>query len=250
MLACAIGALYTPGAGPRQRVLVCATIFLATAALFWSGTRAGVLGMAGGVAVLLATVRTLPPARILILAGIAAALGIIASRFWLPPDAAFGLLRRAGEQGSGDLESFSSGRTIVWASMMKAFAGSPLFGVGEGAVHWLAAIGKDRHVQPHNSVVQMLSSWGLIAGTAASYLLARLLFAIHRMARRGMWAIPLVLMLDCLLVMSLADGVLYFSRFIMWFAGGGGIALALGFQDQSVANASKVAGSAGRRARA
>ena len=230
VLSCAIGALYNVKPKSSELVIVCFVVFAATATLFWSGTRAGVYGGAAGFIMLLATLRSLPSYRSLLAAGAAVFVGVLISEeVWLPVDGSFGFISRfAGVQPSGgDLQAMSSGRTVLWESMMQAFAGSPLFGVGEGAVHWLAVIGEsERNVQPHNSVIQALSSWGIIASLAASYLVAKLLLTVHRMARRDARVIPLVLMIDSLLFMSLADGVLYFSRFIMWFAGGSAVVLA------------------------
>lgn len=227
VLACALGALYTCDAKTRGGWLVFATIFLASGVLFWSGTRAGVYGILAGIAVVFLALRSLPSWRILVIAGVAAACGIALSELLLPPDNSFGIFARANVPQSAGFEGFSSGRTVLWSGMMQAFAQSPLFGVGEGAVHWVVTLGTDRHVQPHNSIVQMLSSWGIIACVAAGYLMTRLLLCLHRSIRSQLQLLPLVLMIDCLLIMSLVDGVLYFSRFIMWFAGATAIALAL-----------------------
>lgn len=240
VLACAVGALYAFDGKPREQAIVCALIFMATAILFWSGTRAGIYGIVGALLIVLTVLRKVPPKRTVAWAGAAAILGILISEIWLPPNSAFGIFQRSGA-ASGGLESFSSGRTIIWAGMMQAFAGSPAFGVGEGAVFWVTAIGDERHVQPHNSIVQMLSSWGLIASLAAGYLVARLLLLIHRMARRDALCVSLVLMIDCLLIMSLADGVLYFSRFIMWFAGGVALMLAMRVRDTAPAEQPQLA---------
>ncbi len=238
VLAVSIGALYVRDAELRRHGIVCALIFAASVTLFWSGTRAGIYGMAGALVILLAVVRTLPPLRLLVVAAAATVAGVIVSELWLPPDPAFGIFRRAALDAGGDLAALSSGRTVLWASVMQAFTWSPVFGVGEGAVHWLSTVGDHRHVQPHNSVVQMLSSWGLIACLAAGYLLARLLVLLHRVARREVLVVPVVLMIDCLLIMSLADGVLYFSRFIMWFAGGTAVALAIAVRGVAADDAS------------
>ena len=227
VLALAIGTLWVRNEKQRDHWLTYVFIALATAVLFWSGTRGGVYGLAGALVVSLAIIRSAPPLRSLAFTGIAIGAGIFVSELWLPPDGAFGFLSRAATGSSDDLQAVTSSRTVLWIAMVKAFIESPIIGVGEGAVFWLTAIGDARHVQPHNAVVQMLSTWGLIASVAAGYLVARLLWLVHRMARRDAIMIPVVLMIDCLLIMSLADGVLYFSRFIMWFAAAGAISLAI-----------------------
>lgn len=227
VLAGTIGALFVCDEDPRGRSVVCLIILVTTAVLFWSGTRAGAYGVFGASCFLLAVVRKAPSPRSVSLAVFAAVAGIFLSQFWLPPDTAFGLLRRADTLPGSDPEAFATGRTVLWASMLQAFMGSPLFGVGEGAVHWFVTLSGDRHVQPHNAIVQMLSSWGVIACTAFGYLLARMLLALHRAARSDVSVLPFVLLINCLLIISLADGALYFSRFIMWFAAASAVALRL-----------------------
>lgn len=226
VLGLALGALYIRDCGATQHRLCQALIFIAIVTLCWSGTRSAVYGIACALLVLLVTVRALPPLRTVALAFALSSAGVWVSTWWLPPDPSFGILGRdlAASQGA---EAFTTGRMVLWTSMLKAFAGSPVLGVGEGAIHWIAETGDMHHVQPHNSVVQMLSSWGLIACLAAAYLMARLMILIHRLARRDPIMVPLALMMNCLLIMSLADGVLYFSRFIMWFAAGAAVALAV-----------------------
>lgn len=227
VLACAVGVLYADRWAMGYRLLACGMIFIATAVLFWSGTRAGVYGLAGAGVVLLATLRRLPPLRLLLLAFLAAALGALVSSLGLPPDNSFGLLNSDDLLPGTDPDRFSAGRIILWVGMMKAFVASPFFGTGEGSILWLLHLpGGAYHVQPHNAVVQMLGSWGIVACAAAAYLTYRVLVAVHQAARNDTAAIFVMVMVDTLLLMSLADGVLYFSRFIMWFAAGAAVVLA------------------------
>lgn len=223
VLAAAVGGLYASGRHRGAEIVFGFLIFLAMAVLLWSGTRSGVFGIGAACAACLVTRREIPPVRLIIIASGATLAAVFASQAWLPPDPSFGIIQRSTQAGG----EFTSGRTEMWIKMLHVFAGSPVFGVGEGAVQWLATVGSDRHVQPHNSVIQMLSSWGLIACLASGYLVLRLLLIVHGMARRDVAIVPIVLVIDCLLVMSLADGVLYFSRFIMWFAGFAGLSLAI-----------------------
>ncbi len=226
VLALAIGALHVRDHGETDFCLCLALIFIAVATLCWSGTRSGIYGVAGAWLVLLVTIRALLPLRTAAVTFAVTGVGVWVSTWWLPPDPSFGIFDLELYASRG-VEDFAHGRMVLWTSMLNAFAGSPLLGVGEGAVHWIAETGNMHHVQPHNSVVQMLSSWGLIACLAAAYLMARLMILIHRLARRDPIMVPLALMMNCLLIMSLADGVLYFSRFIMWFAAGAAVALAV-----------------------
>lgn len=227
VLVCATGLLYTNPRHIWQRIFLFAVIFVATATLFWSGTRAGVYGAAGAVFLVLVTVRRTPPIGSIALAILAAGLGVALSELWLPPDPAFGFFAGRDNLPDADLDAFSNGRTILWTAMLQAFASRPIFGLGEGAILWLVTLPSGQHhVQPHNAIVQMLSSWGLIASTAFAYLMSRFLIKVHGIARTDQGLMAAVAMIDCLLIMSMADGVLYFSRFVMWFAGAAGLALA------------------------
>ena len=237
VLSLAIGALYVGQPGTTLLRLAYALIFVAVATLCWSGTRSSVYGVAGALLLLPILRREIPPRRAMVAALVMAVLGVWVSTWGLPPDPSFGILGRDLAASRG-VEVFTTGRMVLWTSMMSAFAGSPLLGVGEGAVHWIAPDGDMHHVQPHNAIVQMLSSWGLIACAAGAYLLSRLMLLIYRLARRDSTMIPLALMMNCLLIMSLADGVLYFSRFIMWFAAGAAIALAVAARDRKSSNLS------------
>lgn len=227
VLSIALGSLYLGSLSARSRMVSYSLVFLSTAALFWSGTRAGVYGTAAALAAGALFVRKKPSWRTAALAAVFCGMGMIFSQTWLPPDPAFGIFSRTNLPGGQTLEAFSSGRVSIWMGMLSAFRSSPLFGVGEGAIHWLIELPNHRHVQPHNSLVQFLSSWGVPASVAAGYLLGRLVILAHRVANRETLAIPIVLTMNCLLVMSLADGALYFSRFIMWFAACGAVVLAM-----------------------
>lgn len=229
IFACAAAGLSASKPKSREEAIAAAVVFLATATLFWSGTRSGLYGICGALVVMFVTLRRVPRRRTVLLVGIASLAGICISELWIPQDGAFGILKRDSllAEAGGDMGHFSSGRTVLWSAMVQAFAHSPIFGVGEGAVQWLASIGGERHVQPHNSIIQMISSWGIVASLAAGYLLVRLRWMLHRMAQNDAVIVGIVLMIDCLLIMSLADGVLYFSRFIMWFSALAALALAV-----------------------
>lgn len=71
------------------------------------------------------------------------------------------------------------------------------------------------HVQPHNAIVQFLLSWGLIPSIPLLALIGWATWRVHRIARAVPRIVPLVMMLDCLLVMRMVDGMLYFAGFVM-----------------------------------
>jgi exopolysaccharide production protein ExoQ len=210
----------------RHYGLVYATIAVATALLCWSGTRAGVLGVGVAMIVLLSTVRRLPPLRLMAGAFLAMVIGAGLSLIWIPPDSAFGLLQLSSRLDPA--ADISNGRMLIWTEMLREFASHPILGMGEGATRWSVVINGVSHPQPHNSVIQFLSSWGLIATVPAMLMLTRIRVAMHHVAKARMIALPLVVLFDAMLAMSLVDGVMYFSRLIMLTAVAGAITLAIG----------------------
>lgn len=181
--------------------------------LIWSGTRAAVLGCT--VAMLAAwRVAGRPPVRALllklppILIGAAIVATLLApyghSQYWLimPGDGA-------------STHSFTSGRLVYWADSLRVFAQHPLFGTGAGSSWWLVPLDGSYHVQPHNAVVQFLLNWGVFATAAVLFVLGAAVWRSHQAAIRDRQLLPMVMMLDSLLVMSMFDGMLHFPRFVM-----------------------------------
>ena len=189
---------------------------LTTGVWIWTGTRAAVLAMGVGLlaAVLLAG---RPASRDLwwkaALAFMVAA--VIAVSLNPYGDPSF-LFYRVGTYSSGN--EISSGRIEFWLNALRAAMAHPLLGSGAGSCWWLVSAGGFHHVQPHNAVVQFLLSWGVVPTLPCLGLLGWMGWQVHRRARALPSLVPLVLMLDALLAMSLVDGTLYFARFLMLIA--------------------------------
>lgn len=188
--------------------------FLAATLLIWSGTRAAVLGVA--IAALAAwgltgkipyqSLLTKFPPMVIVAAVVATLLvpyGHPAYYLYMPGDLA----------GSGD--HFTSGRLTLWAESLKTFAEYPLFGTGLASSWWLIPVDKFYHIQPHNVLIQFLVNWGLAATISGLLLLGAAIWRVHAIAREAAALMPMVAMLDSLIVMSLFDGMLHFSRFVM-----------------------------------
>ncbi|AJP70964.1 hypothetical protein TS85_02685 [Sphingomonas hengshuiensis] len=184
--------------------------------MMWSGTRAALMGcgvaMLGGWAV-----AGPPPVRAMMVK----ALPILAAAALLAiPLAPYGhpqfYMYMPGDGAS--VAGFSSGRNIFWASALRVFVQHPLFGTGAASSWWLVPLDGFYHVQPHNAVVQFLLNWGIVATVAALALLAGATWFAHRAARRNRDLLPMVMLLDCLLAMSMVDGMLHFVRFVMLIA--------------------------------
>lgn len=199
-------------AGARTRWLYPA-IALAAGLAIWTGTRAAVLGVVVGMAAvpLLAgrpahrSFWWKAPSAI----AVAALIGTLLNPYGDP----FFMLVRTSDTGT--VNELSSGRLGYWADALAVAWRTPWLGAGAGATGWLVPAGDMYHVQPHNALVQFLLDWGLLPTTAALTMLGAATWHAHRRARTFRRIVPLVAMLDCLLAMSLVDGMLHFPRFVM-----------------------------------
>jgi exopolysaccharide production protein ExoQ len=231
ILSLAIGCLWADQKIKRYE-LVYAAIAVATGLLCWSGTRSGVFGVGVAALTLLGTTRRLPPLRIVLPAvGACFAGALVSAALWLPPDGAFGLFHILSRLQPG-VEDPTSGRMYIWLVMLGDFTKQPIFGGGEGVTRWTAAFGGVYHIQPHNFIVQFLTSWGLVASSAAALMLIRIRIAMHEVARTCLISIPSVALFDAMIAMSLVDGGLYFSRMIIMTIGAAAITLAIGAKNK------------------
>ncbi len=204
----------------RHRRLLHLAIALAFGMMFWSGTRAALLGWLCSlpVAWMMAgrprsrDVLTMLPAYLLV----AVVLAIVLQPYGHP---AFTFLDALNPDQTRSADAFSSLRLTFWRHSLAVARDYPLLGTGAGSSWWLVPLGSGRHVQPHNAVVQFLLNWGVIPTLPALTLLIGGTWAAHRRARADRALLPFVLMLDCLLVMSLLDGMLHFAQFVMLIVG-------------------------------
>lgn len=183
----------------------------------WTATRAALLGWVIGVPI--AWLLAGPPASRAIYTRLPLyllAAGCVA--LVMPPygNSAFTLLRIGGTES---LDAVSSGRLALWENALRVAADYPLLGSGAGSNWWLVPVNGFYHVQPHNAVVQFLLNWGLIPTIPALMLLVGATWHAHRNLRHRPEILPAILMLDCLLTMSMFDGMLHFAQFIMLVVG-------------------------------
>jgi O-antigen ligase len=132
----------------------------------------------------------------------------------------------------GDASSanaISGGRLNYWKSTLDAIAQYPWLGSGAGSAWWMASSNGFYHVQPHNVLLQFLLTWGIIPTVPALVLLGVATWKVHHAARGNSTLIPIIMMLDCLLVISLVDGMFHFSRFLMIIFACYGICLGVAF---------------------
>lgn len=180
----------------------------------WSGTRNAILGIVVVAAIMLIfygiRVRGLKSLFYLVVSA-ATAIGLALS---LIPfnDPAFMLVAL---QDTATAESISGGRASYWNDVWNAYLTVPWFGAGPFASFWILPDGAQTHVQPHNIILQFLLSWGLPATLLALAILAYATWKAHCVCFRQRQALPFLAMLDCLLVMSLFDGMAHFAQPLM-----------------------------------
>jgi len=179
--------------------------------MFWTGTRAAVLGVLAAIVFSAITLRRLPSFRSLLTGGglalLALALAIV-FEFGHPVFRLYNL----GEGSS--LDAATSGRTVLWHATLARWWESPLTGWGTGGIFFDVKTGWT-HTQPHNSVIQFLVDWGIFGALAAVWLIARAVVGAARVAIPDRQSWPILAMVYSLLAMSMVDGALYYPRFII-----------------------------------
>lgn len=184
---------------------------LAAAMTLWSGTRNGVLGIVIVMGVMMIVHGLRPTGRkslvcLCLSVAVAAGLAIMLIPFG---DPAFMLI---ASQDTATTESISGGRASYWTALWNAYATVPMFGAGPYASYWIVPDDAQKHVQPHNFLIQFLLSWGLPATVAALYMLAYVTWKSHVITMQHRIVIPFLAMFDSLLVMSFFDGTFHFAQ--------------------------------------
>ncbi|MBB3033265.1 O-antigen ligase family protein [Alteriqipengyuania lutimaris] len=200
-------------------------LVLLTGLTVWTGTRAALLGI--GIALPVAWLCGLPrpTGRQAIALSACAALGIGLAILAIPYGSPHFRLFNGSDVASAD--AVSGGRLVYWSFILDAIAEHPLIGAGSGASMWILPAEAQQHIQPHNVVLQFLLSWGAFATAAALMLLAKFVRAVHVIAARHPSALPFLALLDCLLVVSLLDGMFHFARHFMLMMLASGVIFAI-----------------------
>lgn len=187
---------------------------LCAAMTIWSGTRNAVVGVLIAAMIMMIFYRLRPLDR---RSGAFLFLSIIVATFlaisFIPFNDPNFMLISAGDGASAD--SMSGGRLTYWLAIWKAYQTVPLFGAGPFASFWILPEGAATHVQPHNIILQFLTSWGLPATMAAVAMLSYATWKAHVVALKCRNILPFLSMLDSLLVMSFFDGTLHFAQPLM-----------------------------------
>lgn len=188
-------------------------IILPAAMMIWTGTRAAVLGSVVALALAVIVYRVRPSWRVAL--GIVGALAIAAviAISLLPYGDPVFYLYYPGDASSA--AAASGGRLEYWPAVWHMYLKMPIFGAGPFATYYILDPALAVHVQPHNIVLQFLISWGGPATICALSIMAILTLKAHLIAWKHRIVLPFLMMLDCLLVMSLVDGIAHFAQHLM-----------------------------------
>jgi O-antigen ligase len=180
-------------------------------ALFWSGTRGGVVsvGLAWGFSLALFPRRMGPAVLPFALAMLTGA-GL--STLLVTPESAYGILNSLRETtAAADADGVSAGRLTMWTDALRLIAERPLTGWGFDQYRHLSEGRFQGWEQVHNAVLELLLAFGAIGGGAIMVLILRfwLTGVAGALRRPGAVRIGALTGLNTLLLFSLVDGVLY-----------------------------------------
>ncbi len=203
------------GNSPRSWLMRWVLASVLIAIIFWSGTRAAIVGLAGSLIIACLLMRKFPALSEISGMLLAIFAGAALSSIGLPPDASFGIFQPERYAAAGDIYTLGAGRFEIWIGSLTRFLESPIFGWGEGAILWDTKLSQGYHQQPHNSVIQFLYSWGALATAAFLFVASRLLWRLHVAAFSQPEILASLMVVDCSILMSMFDGVFYYARTIM-----------------------------------
>jgi O-antigen ligase len=180
----------------------------ATGIAVWTGSRGAALALLGTLA---AGTLLLPALRsIRNWAGGVSAMAAGLAAAWLAPPAPsslMGLTHAIRQTTSGDV---TTGRTTIWKNVIAAIEKHPLFGYGEGQMHWVAPF--STMAQPHNSILQVALAWGLVGLACVAILAIAFAWrAIPAVRREGGAMVPVCLAMTAVAILSLYDASLYYA---------------------------------------
>lgn len=198
--------------GMQKQVLYWAAVTLLWAMLFWSGSRAGVLGVCGAYLISLALFwrvmsKTILPFIVTIVIG--AGLSVLPGN----PLPMYGMFNSLAETvGSATLDGATGGRLTMWRDALSLVAQHPLLGWGFDQYRFNTFGQFDEAIQPHNIIINLLLDVGIVGticvvAVVFSYWLKGLLSILRD--ETASYKIGAFTALNALLAISLVDGALY-----------------------------------------
>lgn len=244
LVAVAAGLMTTPGRARPVLVLGAVAAVTGWTFLFWSGSRAGLVALVGGLPLMWLLMRRISRAGLAGVLGTAAAGAALSQVVPRPDDRAFDLVRRlrenmhalfgtdtsSGTPGAGasleTLDQVSSSRLQVWQWSWDKIMDAPLTGHG---FHPMSRL-RDEVVNlyhAHNIVLEYWLSLGLVAGTAALgmglWLWGRALWSVRSVTDPA--RVSVACLISVFAVYALVSGPLFHPYQLLVFAMGVGALL-------------------------
>ncbi len=197
----------------RSLTLRLATLCLGVliwALLFWSGTRGGVVSVVAAVA--LGAILFKPMRRTVPEAALVLVLGLGLSLMVPPPSSSYGIANSVAETTAATTtDGVSAGRLTMWRTTFDYAMHHPLIGNGYDQMIALDMGRFAGFAQPHNSVMDMLLSFGVLGTVCLAALLLSLWWTVtsRQMKAPDPVGLGAITGLNALIVFSLFDGTLY-----------------------------------------
>jgi O-antigen ligase len=198
-----------------------AALAFSWSALFWSGSRAGIVATLLAIVIAWVIAWRKPVGQILFVSG-AAGIGVLLSTFYYTPGKWFGLINRVQDTAqrisSGGVASASSNRFDMWQWALQKIMENPLLGHGYLPMADMGDEGFD-YFHTHNIVIEYLLSFGLIAGTAMLLLALAVWVRALKAARRigTPTAMALMMLVIVLPIYAMFSATLFFPFHLMVF---------------------------------
>jgi O-antigen ligase len=181
---------------------------LAFGIALWTGSRGAALAVAGS---LVAGILLVPAmGRVRVWGGALSAMAAALAAVWLAPAAPsslMGLSHAVNQTTSGDV---STGRTTIWRNVIEAIRKQPIFGYGEGQMHWVAPTWT--MAQPHNAILQVTLAWGLVGLVCVAVLAIGYAWrAIPAVRSEGGALVPAFIAMTAIAILSLYDASFYYA---------------------------------------
>ena len=195
-------------------------LFILWTILFWTGSRAQLLGILGALTVL-SVLGGGEGRRIGLRAAKIAVPSLLLSVTLPVPNGSFGFVTRLAKRSLTDetVTAFSSGRIEMWGASMQKIMEKPLFGSGIG--QFFPATGyRFNAYQNHNFPIEALLNLGLIGGGALIAIVFGLYWNLTRKAMNYGFprdAMPPFLVMSTILLMSLFSGAVLAITISIYF---------------------------------
>ena len=207
--ACAALGLAAVERRPLRYGLAVAFSSLFLALSYWSGTRGSLVAVIAAFVLGLMALPALRTWRAVLALAIGNMAGALISLVHQAPHSFYGIFRISQATATTGVDAISTGRITQWRDSAAAALERPFFGYGESQYPFAVPSFADFN-HPHNIILQVLISWGLVGLVCFAALGLFLAWEFLRTARaRDAESAPAVLVAAGLAVMGFYEGSLY-----------------------------------------